>query len=55
MKTGYELYYGLVGSERCIRDRDGKATRGKTYKIKEVTDIEAVSYTHLTLPKTYSV
>ena len=63
-KTAYEREYGLVGSEMCIRDSSIAAGLLRIpYWQKRKTDVasennsdfsvnclEAVSYTHLTLP-----
>eukprot|EP00969_Alexandrium_andersonii_P340288 15041799-Alexandrium_andersonii.AAC.1 len=58
----------LVGSEMCIRDRfsrslpgtEGEGAEGGASKFKELVifmgcSVEAVSYTHLTLPTICSV
>ena len=68
-KTAYEMLRSLVGSEMCIRDRCGlvdlrslgsqcKAAapapaQAQADPFLEILD--AVSYTHLTLPTIYSV
>ena len=63
-KTAYEIKYGLVGSEMCIRDRNSAAKRqrpattGMAMEPERATlpngraalRSETVSYTHLTLP-----
>ena len=63
-KTAYEIEYGLVGSEMCIRDRDIPAAHlpGQSPPISPRTlpalagknpgapKAIPVSYTHLTLP-----
>ena len=63
-KTAYEIEYGLVGSEMCIRDRGWKVNPfiiikpGETFTLAEIDGPGAiqhiwmtpVSYTHLTLP-----
>ena len=68
-KPAYEMLRSLVGSEMCIRDRNGIAydpsedrlfVTGKLwpslFEIELVEDTkEAISYTHLTLPTIYSV
>ena len=63
-KTAYEIEYGLVGSEMCIRDRNAPIVRF-TAKVTAVMPMtvaiscarageacgtKPVSYTHLTLP-----
>eukprot|EP00969_Alexandrium_andersonii_P247892 10954298-Alexandrium_andersonii.AAC.1 len=59
----------LVGSEMCIRDRIGplaprfrwrirnlrEKLRRKVFSAASATNVEAVSYTHLTLPTICSV
>ena len=63
-KTAYEIQYGLVGSEMCIRDSGGEEFHG--FPVQGVEAVEQffaedrvalavaafapVSYTHLTLP-----
>ena len=63
-KTAYEIEYGIVGSEMCIRDRerdgdDGKAAEANGHEADggepgqagaERRGAAAGSYTHLTLP-----
>ena len=65
-KTAYEIYYGLVGSEMCIRDRVKMANQIADFFGAMPDRAEAlegiaqhirkfwvpVSYTHLTLPTT---
>ena len=55
-KTAYEIGVRLVGSEMCIRDSINTGTWSKkamTEAKKVGFDVlEAVSYTHLTLPTT---
>ena len=68
-KTAYEMLRSLVGSEMCIRD-SGEAARGPhqlrrlvggvrvlraRQGVRPAVVVEAVSYTHLTLPTIYSV
>ena len=64
-KTAYDIWYGLVGSEMCIRDSHGVYPPMSDFLAREqirvfdkydaanITseiDMVAVSYTHLTLP-----
>ena len=54
-KTAYEINFCLVGSEMCIRDSVGvkNTTTGDTLSVETAPiKLEAVSYTHLTLPTT---
>ena len=55
-KTAYEIHERLVGSEMCIRDRFKRTIKSLEDSIagylQEAQNIEAVSYTHLTLPTT---
>ena len=58
-KTAYEIMPSLVGSEMCIRDREMtiasiRKRDGRLVPFDE-KKIEAVSYTHLTLPTTERV
>ena len=62
-KTAYEMLRSLVGSEMCIRDSDydaavmagGHCGFGLGATPNAVANMEAVSYTLLTLPTIYSV
>ena len=68
-KTAYEMLRSLVGSEMCIRDRveivrESRelefSDQGRVVRVCEIDDeerigLDAVSYTHLTLPTIYSV
>ena len=68
-KTAYEMLRGLVGSEMCIRDRQRRALASRMFEgVVEIVEVGVdggapveraqeppVSYTHLTLPTTYSV
>ena len=63
-KTAYDIEYGLVGSEMCIRDRRKKKATKRLrvveslrksdnrpeWMILTVLPVIPVSYTHLTLP-----